>query len=514
MTVLGMVGLSLWSMRVNRRWYSPDDVRPPGAGWANVTDAVRVAASSEPVTAVDADVVCVGVFTGEAPALAEAAGLVARGEARATARHLAVAHLGTRPLIVAGLGPRDRFDGEVARGVAGVVRRRATELSARSVVWALPEDAGPQIAEALVAGTVLGAYRYTRYRAAPAEPELEALTIADAPGLQDAVARAGVLAAAQNRARELGNAPPNELTPTAVAGYAAKLAARYPSLTCELADEDEIRARKMGAFAAVAAGSAEPAALITLTYEPAGVAPDRPRLALIGKAVTFDSGGLNLKPGPSLIGMKFDMGGGAAVIETVAALAELAAPVRLLAVVGATENMTGPAAMRIGDILTASDGTTIEMNNADAEGRLVLADCIAHARRLGCEAIVDVATLTGAVVTALGSTYAGFMSSDDELAERVVQAGRRTGELVWRLPLHPAYAEMTKGRDAQLTNRPEPRGVAAAITAAEFLHHFAGDVPWAHLDIAGVADDVKTPYFDKGATGFGVRLLTELALGY
>jgi leucyl aminopeptidase len=164
--------------------------------------------------------------------------------------------------------------------------------------------------------------------------------------------------------------------------------------------------------------------------------------------------------------------------------------------------------------IAAYDGTTIEMNNADAEGRLVLADCITHARREGADAIVDVATLTGGVVTALGSVYAGLMSNDDALAEALIASGTRTGELLWRLPLHPAYAKMMQGRVAQLTNLSEPSRQASSITAAEFLHHFAGDVPWAHLDIAGVADDVKRPYYDKGATGFGVRLLTELALGF
>jgi leucyl aminopeptidase len=228
--------------------------------------------------------------------------------------------------------------------------------------------------------------------------------------------------------------------------------------------------------------------------------------------VTFDSGGLNLKPGPSMVGMKFDMAGGAAVIEAMGALAELGAAGTVLGLIGATENMTGGAAMKPGDILRAYDGTTIEMNNADAEGRLVLADCITHARREGAQAIVDVATLTGAVVTALGSTYAGLMASDDALAARLLASAELTGELLWRLPLHPDYAERVKGRYAQITNLPEPRGAASSITAAEFLHHFAGDVPWAHLDIAGVGDDVKLPYYDKGGTGFGVRLLAELAL--
>jgi leucyl aminopeptidase len=179
-------------------------------------------------------------------------------------------------------------------------------------------------------------------------------------------------------------------------------------------------------------------------------------------------------------------------------------------VVGATENMINGRAMKPGDIVRALDGTTIEINNTDAEGRLVLADCLTHARRSGCEAVVDIATLTGAIKTALGSTYAGLMATDDRLAELIEASGERTGERVWRMPLHREYADLVKGRYAQLTNRPERRE-AMASTAAEFLHHFAGDVPWAHLDIAGTADHGHAPYLDKGGTGFGVRLLTEAA---
>ncbi|MBV8952526.1 MAG: leucyl aminopeptidase family protein, partial [Solirubrobacterales bacterium] len=211
--------------------------------------------------------------------------------------------------------------------------------------------------------------------------------------------------------------------------------------------------------------------------------------------------------------MKFDMAGGASVIEALAAIAELGLPVRLLGLVGATENLPSGTAMRAGDIVTAQDGTTIEVNNPDAEGRLVLADCLCSAVRDDAAQIVDVATLTGGVVTALGSIYAGLFANDGAWADRVRRAGDQTGELVWPLPLHPEYAAMIKGRYAQLTNR-SVRREATAVTAAEFLHHFAGAKPWAHLDIAGMAWDVPRPYFaDKGATGFGVRLLVELAAG-
>jgi leucyl aminopeptidase len=484
---------------------------------ANVP-VVRVAVTTTSGSTTDADTIAVGVFDGEALPDLGLQALVAAGEAKPTFKHLAVTHSGGRRVILVGLGARDQFDAERARMAAAAVGRRARELGARHLCWDLPSEGGAGLAAGLVEGTVLGGYRFTRYRPAGDEPSLEQLTIS-APGAAGDAAgaghRASVLAAAQNRARDLGNRAPNDLTPTALADYAVALGERHPALTVTVLDEDELRAQGMGAFAAVAQGSAEPAKLITLEYAAADVAGDAPRLALVGKAVTFDSGGLSLKPPNSMIEMKFDMAGGAAVIEAIGALAELEVPVRVLGVVGATENLVGGRSVKPGDIVTALDGTTIEVNNTDAEGRLVLADCITHARRLGCDAIVDIATLTGGVVVALGGTYAGLMASDDALAAELIACGEHTGELLWRLPLHPAYAEMVKGRYAQLTNRTQRRE-ASAITGAEFLHHFAGDVPWAHLDIAAVGDDGRASgrdYLDKGATGFGVRLLVELAAG-
>jgi leucyl aminopeptidase len=211
--------------------------------------------------------------------------------------------------------------------------------------------------------------------------------------------------------------------------------------------------------------------------------------------------------------MKFDMAGGAAVIEALTAVAELGQPVRAIGLLGATENLPGGGAIKPGDIVTALDGTTIEVNNTDAEGRLVLADLITLARQSGCELIVDIATLTGGIVTALGSEYAGMAANDDRLAELMLESAKATGESVWRLPLDPRYAKMVGGRYAQLTNQ-SARREATPITAAEFLHHFVDETPWAHLDIAGTAYDVPREYFaGKGATGFGVRLLVELARG-
>jgi leucyl aminopeptidase len=483
--------------------------------------AVEVTASIDEPLATAADTVAIGVFADEdPPAVArdlpggDLEALLDRGEGSRKLGRVAVAHHeGTRLLLV-GLGPRSEFDFERARVAAARVHERALQISARSLCWELPARVGLEIAEALVSGTALAGYRFTRYKPAPAdEVPLDALIISAGEDVSAAVWRAAVLATAQNRARDLANTAPNDLTPTALADYARQLADRHEVLSVSVLGGEEIRTRGMGAFAAVAQGSTEEPALIELRYEPPGADAHAPRLAMIGKAVTFDTGGLALKPAPRMAEMKFDMCGGAAVIEAIGALAELGAPVRILGLVGAVENLPGPTAVKPGDVVTALDGTTIDVDNPDAEGRMVLADCITHARREGCAAMVDVATLTGTVEAALGYVYAGLMANDHGLAERVLDCGQRTGELVWRLPLHPRYAEQTKGRYAVLTNRPEPR-VGLASAAAEFLHHFAGDVPWAHLDMLGVAFNGRTPYFDRGGTGWGVRLLAELALGF
>ncbi|HEY3726060.1 MAG TPA: leucyl aminopeptidase [Solirubrobacteraceae bacterium] len=478
---------------------------------------MHVEASSNYSLATGADAVAVGVFEHEelanSPAGGELQALLDSGEGGRAFKRVALTHHQGRRMILVGLGPRTAFDGQRARAVAALAERRARQSRATSLCWVLPRDVDSEVVEGLVQGTMLGAYRFRRYRPAPAaDPaELQSVILSAPDDIAAPVHRAAVLAAAQNRARDLGNTPANDLTPAALAEYASGLPERHPSISATILDGAEIRARGMGAFAAIAQGSDQDPRLITLEYD--GAAAPSARLALIGKAVTFDTGGLWLKPGASQIDMKFDMCGGAAVIEAVAALAELRAPVRVLAVIGATENVTGARAVKPGDIVTALDGTTIEVNNTDAEGRLVLADCITHARRQGCDAIIDIATLTGAVTAVLGSTYAGMMSNDDPLAELVRECGRRTGEPVWRLPLDPEYAELVKGRYAQLTNRSERRE-AMAITAAELLHHFVGEVPWVHLDIAGTADHGHAPYHDKGATGFGVRLLSEVALGF
>ena len=488
---------------------------------------MQVSATSQPAASTDSDTVAVGVFEGEelpSQAPAELSELLGSGEARRSFKALALTHAEGKRWLLVGLGARADFTAERARVAAAVACERASEISTRALCWEVPPDCDTAVTAALVQGTILRDYRFERYKSAPAEQTdsqpggsakpLAGLIVAAPADSEATVAEAALLATAVNDARDLQNRPGNDLTPTALAEHATALGQQIDALSVQVEGREGIIGRGMGAFASVAQGSYQEPALITLRYDgTAGATATGPTLGFVGKAVTFDSGGISLKPGPKMAEMKFDMSGGAAVIEAVAAIARLKLPVRLVAVVGATENLPSGRSVKPGDIVTAANGKTIEVNNTDAEGRLVLADCLCHAVAEGAEQIVDLATLTGAVIVALGSTYAGLMSNDDELAERISGAGQRTGEIVWRLPLHPEYDELVKGRYGDLDNAPEARK-AGTIIGASFLSNFVGDVPWAHLDIAGSAWDLDRAYVGKGASGYGVRLLVELARSY
>ncbi|HEY2632165.1 MAG TPA: leucyl aminopeptidase [Solirubrobacteraceae bacterium] len=474
--------------------------------------------SSEQAAASDADTLVVGVFEGEetpAGAPAEVRELLASGEAKRSPKALALTHSGGKRWLVAGLGKREELTPEGARVAAALVRDRAKELSTKALCWQAPTD-DPAVAAALVEGTVLADYSFDSHKSKGKDgPEgdsspkhLDRLIVSGAQTIAQAVDQAAVVAGAVNEARDLQNRPANDLTPTALGEHALALAKEIEHLSVEVEGRDGIVGRSMGAFAAVAQGTEEEPALITLRYEPPNASGGV--LGFVGKAVTFDSGGISLKPGAKMAEMKFDMSGGAAVISALAAIARLGLPVRIVAVVGATENLPSGKSIKPGDIVSASNGKTIEVNNTDAEGRLVLADCLCHAISLGAEQVVDLATLTGAVIIALGSTYAGLISNDDDFAASVTAAGEHTGEIVWRLPLHEEYDELVKGKYADLDNAPEGRK-AGTITGATFLANFVGDTPWVHLDIAGSAWDLGRAYVGKGASGYGVRLLVELA---
>ncbi|HET9737239.1 MAG TPA: leucyl aminopeptidase [Solirubrobacteraceae bacterium] len=464
---------------------------------------MRVRSTTEAPGDTGADTIAVGIFEGE-PIAHDADGvlqaLVDSGEARSALRKVAVAHAGGRRYVLAGLGSREGFDDEAARVAAAAVVGRAKELGTRTLCWEVPHHVEPP---GFVEGTVLAAYEYRAFKQSD-DPQIEELVVSAHHDTSVEVGEAAIAAEAANAARDLQNAPANAMTPRAMAARARAL----EGVTVDVWGRAEIEAAGMGAFAGVARGTHEEPQLITVRYDPPGVAG--PLLGFVGKGVTFDSGGISIKPGAKMSEMKFDMSGAAAVLEATGAIARLGLPVRLVTVIGATENLPSGHALKPGDIVRAKTGTSIEIINTDAEGRLVLADCLAHAIEQGAERLVDVATLTGAIVTTFGSTHAGLFGTDDEWCAQVEAAGRRSGELAWRLPLHAEYAELIKGRYADIANAVEARK-AGSITAAEFLKRFTGDVPWAHLDIAGVAYENGKPYTPKGGAGFGVRLLIELA---
>jgi leucyl aminopeptidase len=470
---------------------------------------MRASATTDAPAATSADTIAVGVFEDEGVAHdlpgGELAALLDAREAKRSFKHLALTHVeGTRWLLV-GLGARSDFDPERARIAAATVCARAKELGTRTLAWELPHHVDDAVAGALVEGTVLAAYRFDRYRSsADDDSGIEELIVSAHHDVGAAVDSGAIIAEAVNAARDLQNTPANDMTPSALAARAQAL----EGLAVEVEGREQIEARGMGAFAAVARGSYEDPRLITIRHEPENAVG--PHLVLVGKAVTFDSGGISIKPGAKMAEMKFDMSGGAAVVAAMDAIARLALPVRVTGIVGATENMPSGRSMRPSDVLRAMNGTTIEVINTDAEGRLVLADCLAYAVELGAQRIVDVATLTGGIVTTFGAIHCGLFSNDDDWAQEVGAAGDRAGEISWRLPLHERYDELIKGATGDIVNQAEGKG-ASSITAAAFLARFVGNVPWVHLDIAGTAWDLGLAYAPKQGAGYGVRTLVGLA---
>jgi leucyl aminopeptidase len=462
----------------------------------------------------DAALVAVGLYDGEALP-DEVAGAPGAGDAKGSFKTMTRLYPGgPERLLVVGLGEREELDAEKLRVLAALVAGEAANLEATSLAWALPayEDEAAA-AEAIVAGTILGAYRFDRFKSKGDEedddagPRLESLTLLAPAELAGAAETARVYSEAANRARDLQETPANFAQPEDLAKRAEEIAAANDAVTVEIFDGDAIRAKGMGGIAAVTQGGPVDARLIVLRYRGGGSGPT---LGFVGKGVTFDTGGIVLKPGAGMQEMKFDMSGASAVLEATAAIAELGLPIDLITVVPSTENMPSGTAVKPGDVITQYNGKTVEVNNTDAEGRLILADALAYAIELGAERVIDLATLTGAIVIALGSTYAGIISNDDALAAELSAAGEESGELVWRLPLHPEYKALMKGTVADLSNLAKKRE-AGSITAASFLEEFVDDTPWAHIDIAGTAWDVNRAYTGKGGSGYGVRLLVQLA---
>jgi leucyl aminopeptidase len=423
---------------------------------------------------------------------------------------------GVRRLVAVGLGPAEDLDTDSLRTAAAAVAE-ATERIGGTLVWPL-DDALPlspaEQARAVVDGLLLGTYDPGRWKSGAADaPPFEQLVLLGPEEVAETAERAVRIAEAANRARDLANMGGNQLTPERLAARAEEIAAEQAHVRAEPLGPDEIRELGMGAFAAVAQGSHNPARMIVMHYEPPSPARDDLTLGLVGKAVTFDTGGISIKPSLYMEDMKGDMAGGAAVVEGLGALAELGVPLRALAVVGATENMPGGGAFRPGDILTAMNGKTIEITNTDAEGRLVLADALHYARQLGATHLLDFATLTGAMELAMGDLYAGVFGNDEGWRDEIVAAGEASGDHAWPWPMHRRYRGYIESAFADMKNSSVRRQASPAY-AASFLEQFVGDGPWAHVDMAGTGFFTwpRSDYLaQKGGTGYGVRLIVELA---
>ena len=400
----------------------------------------------------------------------------------------------------------------MVRRAAAAAARRARDLGASRVAMYLPAAgvSARERAQATVEGALLGTYRFDKYLKEKSSKALASLTVVEPEGRQQAAARDGMRlgqigAAATTLARDLVNEPANVVTPSYLAARAQEIA-KAGRLRVRVLDGDACAKLGMGAFIGVAQGSQEPPRFIHLTYAPGRRA--RRRVAIIGKGITFDSGGLDLKSADGMLRMKGDMSGAAAVLGVFQALPRLRLPVEVHGLIAATENMPSGTAQRPGDIVRAMNGLTIEIGNTDAEGRLTLADALAYAvKEIEPQEMVDLATLTGAVVIALGLGITGLFATQDGVADRLLGAARDSGERMWRLPLHDEYKDGLKSDIADLNNVSSQRG-AGAIVAALFMRDFAGGLPYAHLDIAGTAfSERELPLGPKGATGVAVRTL-------
>ena len=419
-----------------------------------------------------------------------------------------------RRVVVAGIGKRAEVDADAVRTAAAAVARRLRDVGG-TLAWTL-DDSLPlsldEQARAVVEGTVLGAYSPGRWKTEQkGGKQIERIVLYGAgDGVDETAGRAATVSKWVNWARDLANSPPNELTPEDLAERAAQLAGA--NLKVSALDPQRIDELGMGALSAVGRASANGPRLIVLRYEPANARSDVV-LGLVGKAITFDAGGISLKPALKMYDMKGDMAGGAAVIAGTAAAAELQLPVRILTVVAAAENLVSGDSFRPGDILRAANGKTIEITNTDAEGRLVLADALWYARREGATNVLDLATLTGAMEVALGDLYAGLFANDDAWRNDILAAAQASGDHTWPFPLHRRYRRYVDSAYADMKNSSELRQ-AGAVLAAEFLREFSGEGPWGHIDMAGPGFLERSRgdyYTQRGGTGYGVRLIVELA---
>ena len=489
-----------------------------------------------PLPALDVDLVVIPWFEGDGAQAVPGADAAASGEiARAIeSKEFSAKLFDTFPtgvtdsswkpsrMLLVGAGKRTSFGGDIVRKVATAAGLWAKQRRIARVAFLVREDwpghDAIEMAQAIVEGLTLAefdgaSYKTGDYRppAAPAWTVAVAAGDGVAVGVPEGVARGRILGDCSNLARELANEPGNTLTPREFARRATTLASQA-GVQVEVLDESRIEQLGMGLLLGVARGSVEPPRLMVFRYDPPS-APRAPVLGLVGKGVTFDTGGISIKPADNMDRMKDDMAGGAAVACAMRAIALLKAPIRVIGIVPAVENMPGGKAIKPGDVLRSASGKTVEVINTDAEGRLILGDGLWYARQLGATHLVDVATLTGAIVVALGKSTSGLFGAPNEWVEQVRRVANRAGDRVWPLPMFEEYREQLKSEIADFTNtggRP-----AGSITAALFLEEFTGGLPWVHVDIAGTAwaEDAK-PYLPKGPTGVAVRTLAELAFSF
>jgi leucyl aminopeptidase len=427
--------------------------------------------------------------------------------------------IGAQRVLIVGLGEQKKATTDTIRQAAALAANKAVGMKAKSLALAIHKPFGTMfdpglLAQAMAEGIYYGSFRYDEYITSDEDGRSDSFVVeviddsaAKTKRLEQGLSKGAIIGKAQSYARALANRPGNVINPPSLAAEAKKLAAKTKGLRCTVLDEKQLAKLGMGGILAVGSGSKTPPRLIVIKYSPKGKAHKLPTIALVGKAITFDSGGISIKPAQNMEAMKLDKTGGIGVLATIKAAAELKLPVNLMALVPSAENMPSGTSYRPGDIVTTYSGKTVEIQNTDAEGRMILCDAIHYAVKQNCDVIIDVATLTGACVVALGTFMAGLMGNDEQLNKDLEEAAKASGEKVWQLPCGDEYADEMKSKIADLKNSGGRWG--GACTAAAFLRQFVGDKKWAHLDIAGVdCFEKATASASEGASAFGVRLLT------
>ncbi len=449
------------------------------------------------------------------------ASLASSGELTGKSLELTLLHfpqgLTAKKLLLVGAGKPEKFAVSDLRNIAGTAVRHLKTRGVKKLAFLTRQgERGPAAAQAVVEGLIVADFESDKYRTDRKNREIESVSLCGFDGglgadLQAAIENGRALAESQNFARDLINEPSNKLTPRMLAARAEAMA-KETGLAIEILDERKIAELKMGALIGVAQGSNEPPRVIVVRYTPERPRQGAPVLGLIGKAVTFDTGGISIKPANNMEKMKYDMGGGATMLGAMRALAKLKPAISVIAVIPATENMPGGRAQKPGDVQTAMSGKTIEVINTDAEGRLILADAVYYARQLGCTHLIDAATLTGAIEVALSNVHVGAFGTPREYLDRFLESAKAAGEKMWPMPMDEEYEEMIKSNIADIRNTGSGKG-GGAITGAWFIKEFVDDTPWIHLDIASTcwADDGR-PWLAKGPTGIAIRSIVDFAL--